>query len=216
MAPTTAATSTVPRSRTGSGSSPGWTRCAPGLTGVERGGGCGSSMTRGYALNTRAGEIIRVIDLAEVQPPPELSAAMGMGFWLVDAAGRVRCAHRAGRGAARRAGCPVAVRRPLYGLGQRRRRCCDAVSPESRRDLLDRFGLFGIRLSTMLIRQQTATPSALADELVRRSGLQQLQELLHTQFNERRDLLKDFDAPVAVVRGECSANTRGDRTVGQR
>jgi hypothetical protein len=68
----------------------------------------------------------------------------------------------------------------------------------------------------MLIRQQTATPSALADELVRRSGLQQLQELLHTQFNERRDLLKDFDAPVAVVRGECSANTRGDRTVGQR
>jgi hypothetical protein len=38
----------------------------------------------GYALNTRAGEIIRVIDVAEVQLPPELSAAMGMDFWLID------------------------------------------------------------------------------------------------------------------------------------
>jgi hypothetical protein len=38
----------------------------------------------GYALNTRAGEIVRVIDLAEVQLPPELSAAMGMDFWLID------------------------------------------------------------------------------------------------------------------------------------
>lgn len=38
----------------------------------------------GYAINSRAGEIIRVIDLAEVQLPQELSAAMGMDFWLID------------------------------------------------------------------------------------------------------------------------------------
>ena len=34
-----------------------------------------------------------------------------------------------------------------------------------------RFGLFGIRLATSLIRQGTRTPGELADELVARSGL---------------------------------------------
>ncbi len=37
----------------------------------------------GYALNSQAGEIIRVIDLAETQLPPELTRIAG-DFWLVD------------------------------------------------------------------------------------------------------------------------------------
>jgi hypothetical protein len=37
----------------------------------------------GYALNAEAGEIIRVIDLAQTQLPPEL-ARMVEDFWLVD------------------------------------------------------------------------------------------------------------------------------------
>ncbi len=74
----------------------------------------------------------------------------------------------------------------------------EVVSPDVRHGLLDRFGLFGIRLATMLIRQEAASPSALADELVRRSGLDQLRDVLHTQFTERRDLLKARSALLAL------------------
>ncbi|GAA3242735.1 50S ribosome-binding GTPase [Pseudonocardia petroleophila] len=66
--------------------------------------------------------------------------------------------------------------------------------------LVRRFGLFGIRLSAMLIRQGTATPDALAAELVARSGLTELQGVLHTRFTGRRDLLKARSALLAVDR----------------
>lgn len=71
-------------------------------------------------------------------------------------------------------------------------------SVEVRRNLLRRFGLFGIRLSTSLIRQGSASPAALADELVDRSGLRDLQRVLHTQFNERRDVLKARSTLLAL------------------
>ncbi|MDQ4103150.1 MAG: dynamin family protein, partial [Actinomycetota bacterium] len=70
--------------------------------------------------------------------------------------------------------------------------------PEARSGLLTRFGLFGLRLSVALIRQGTDTPAALAEELVRRSGLDELREVLNTQFTERRDLLKARSALVAL------------------
>jgi len=82
--------------------------------------------------------------------------------------------------------------------------------PEVRRGLLDRFGLFGIRLSIMLIRQGTDTPFALAEELVRRSGLGELQEVLHTQFTERSDLLKARSVLLAldgVLHGDTPAGS---------
>ncbi|MDQ3989811.1 MAG: GTP-binding protein, partial [Actinomycetota bacterium] len=60
------------------------------------------------------------------------------------------------------------------------------------------FGLFGIRLSTTLIRQGAQDPSALAAELVRRSGLDELREVLTTQFTERHDLLKARSALLAL------------------
>jgi hypothetical protein len=74
------------------------------------------------------------------------------------------------------------------------------TSPQTRSELLQRFGLFGIRLSTSLIRQGTDSPSALAGELAARSGLRELQRVLHTQFAERRDLLKARSALLAVQR----------------
>ncbi len=69
---------------------------------------------------------------------------------------------------------------------------------EVRSGLLDRFGLFGLRLSVTLIRQGTNTPAALAEELIRRSGLDELREVLNMQFAERRDLLKARSALVAL------------------
>ena len=73
------------------------------------------------------------------------------------------------------------------------------ADPETRHRLLDRFGLFGLRLSVTLIRQDTAdTPAALAEELVRRSGLDELRSVLNTQFTERRDLLKARSALLAL------------------
>ena len=74
----------------------------------------------------------------------------------------------------------------------------DGVTTEVRRRLLDRFGLFGIRLSTSLVRQGADRPATLATELVSRSGLGELEEVLHTQFTERRDVLKARSALLAV------------------
>jgi hypothetical protein len=73
-----------------------------------------------------------------------------------------------------------------------------AVSPEERRGLLRRFGVFGIRLATALIRQGARDTAELAKQLVARSGLQELQHVLHTQFTERRDLLKARSALLAL------------------
>jgi hypothetical protein len=75
-----------------------------------------------------------------------------------------------------------------------------ADTPEARRELVRRFGLFGIRMATSLIRQGMTTPGALADELVGRSGLGELQRVLQVQFGERRDLLKARSALLALDR----------------
>ena len=55
-----------------------------------------------------------------------------------------------------------------------------------------------MRLGATLIRQGVTDPSALAAELVRRSGLDDLRSLLTTQFAERRELLKARSALLAV------------------
>jgi Dynamin family len=69
---------------------------------------------------------------------------------------------------------------------------------ENRGRLLDRFGLFGIRLATTLIRQGVDNPSALARELVARSGLGELQQVIEVQFGQRRELLKARSALLAL------------------
>lgn len=68
-----------------------------------------------------------------------------------------------------------------------------------REALLDRFGLFGVRLAVELIRSGEATSASdLSDQLVERSGLDQLRHTLLSQFAARRDVLKARSALLAV------------------
>ena len=71
---------------------------------------------------------------------------------------------------------------------------------QTRSALVERFGLFGLRLATTLIRQGHHDPPGLAEELVRRSGLDELRTVLATQFTERRDVLKARSALLLVER----------------
>ena len=75
-----------------------------------------------------------------------------------------------------------------------------ALSYERRKDLLERFGIFGLRLSMMYIRQGRDSSPALAAELVKSSGLHELQEVLAVQFAQRRDLLKARSGLLALER----------------
>jgi hypothetical protein len=72
------------------------------------------------------------------------------------------------------------------------------LTPDERAALLLRFGLFGIRLACTLIRQGASSAAELATQLVRRSGLEELREVLATQFTQRRDLLKARSALLAL------------------
>ncbi len=62
---------------------------------------------------------------------------------------------------------------------------------EARRHLLSRLGLFGVRLSIALIHHKIVrNASQLSTELVKRSGLIELQEMLAMQFSSRNEILK--------------------------
>ncbi len=68
-----------------------------------------------------------------------------------------------------------------------------------REQLLKRFGVFGIRLAATLLRQGTVTTaSELSREMIARSGLDDLREILGSLFAERRDLLKARSALLAL------------------
>lgn len=71
--------------------------------------------------------------------------------------------------------------------------------PLEREHLLDRFGLFGLRLSVALIRAgQAETAGALAAQLSLHSGVDHLRALLNTVFRERRSVLKARVALLAL------------------
>ncbi|BDZ46767.1 dynamin family protein [Naasia aerilata] len=72
------------------------------------------------------------------------------------------------------------------------------VSPELRRSLLARFGLFGIRLACVLVRSGVPDSSALSAELTRHSGLDPLLRSLADQFQARADQLKARTALIGV------------------
>lgn len=68
-----------------------------------------------------------------------------------------------------------------------------------REQLLARFGLFGLRLATALLRHGVvATATELAAELTNRSGVAELREVLGSLFFERRDVLKSRSALLAL------------------
>ncbi|WP_405433407.1 GTP-binding protein [Micromonospora sp. NBC_00617] len=72
------------------------------------------------------------------------------------------------------------------------------LDSEVRAGLLDRFGLFGIRLATTLVRGGFDTRVTLSAELIRRSGLTELRESMTRCFVDRRDTLKARSALAAV------------------
>jgi hypothetical protein len=74
----------------------------------------------------------------------------------------------------------------------------EGLTAEAREQLLERFGLFGIRLGVVLFRAGFTDPTPLANELARRSGLDPLLSMLAGQFHARADALKARTALVGV------------------
>jgi signal transduction histidine kinase len=72
-------------------------------------------------------------------------------------------------------------------------------APGERRALLDRFGMFGVRSATELVRDGcVAGRDELSSALVRRSGVERLRDLLSSRLVERADVLKARSALLAV------------------
>ncbi|WP_137723954.1 dynamin family protein [Prescottella subtropica] len=69
-----------------------------------------------------------------------------------------------------------------------------------RRQLADRFGLFGIRSAITLIRLGVHDSPSLAAGLVQLSGLDGLRQVIDIQFGQRADQLKAHSALVALER----------------
>jgi hypothetical protein len=73
------------------------------------------------------------------------------------------------------------------------------LAPEERAHLIDRFGLYGLRLTNALARGGRANSTReLAEELRRRSGLDDLRRELTTHFAARRDVLKARSTLLAL------------------
>jgi hypothetical protein len=73
-----------------------------------------------------------------------------------------------------------------------------ALDVDVRRGLLERFGIFGVRLTTTLIRQGCKTHPKLAAQLAQRGGLSDLREAIGRYFVDRREVLKARSALVAL------------------
>ncbi|MEE6257249.1 hypothetical protein [Plantactinospora sonchi] len=73
-----------------------------------------------------------------------------------------------------------------------------AIDAATRHSLLDRLGIFGVRLSTTLIRTGCDSRAKLAAELVRRSGLTELRESITRYFVDRTPVLKARSALAAL------------------
>lgn len=68
----------------------------------------------------------------------------------------------------------------------------------ARVELLDRFGVFGIRLASTLIRRGAQTHAALAAQLVQRSGVSELRESITRYFTDRADVLRARSALLGL------------------
>jgi replication fork clamp-binding protein CrfC len=74
------------------------------------------------------------------------------------------------------------------------------VDAAARAALLERFGMFGIRISIAVLRAGISDSVALADELLERSGLIALRDVIDQQFAQRSDLLKAHTALLSLRR----------------
>lgn len=74
------------------------------------------------------------------------------------------------------------------------------VDAAVRAALLDRFGMFGLRISIAVLRAGVGDSVALAEELLERSGLVALRDVIDQQFAQRSDLLKAHTALLSLRR----------------
>ena len=77
------------------------------------------------------------------------------------------------------------------------------VAPEQRTGLMNRLDLYGIWLASALIRDGVTAPRELQDELIRRSGLDAVRDLLLSHYGSRAALIKVSGA-VNHSRALCS------------
>lgn len=73
-------------------------------------------------------------------------------------------------------------------------------SEQVRSDLVERFGLYGIRLALAVVRGGVTDATELSTELVRRSGLEELRRVLDVNFAQRQPELKAHSIVLAVHR----------------
>jgi len=74
------------------------------------------------------------------------------------------------------------------------------VDAATRAALLERFGMFGIRISIAVLSAGISDSVTLADELLERSGLIALRDVIDQQFAQRSDLLKAHTALLSLRR----------------
>ncbi|QCB49984.1 Isoniazid-inducible protein iniC [Rhodococcus sp. PAMC28707] len=74
------------------------------------------------------------------------------------------------------------------------------VDADLRASIVDRFGMFGIRMAITLIKLGVRDSPTLAAELTERSGLSELRSVIDVQFGQRADQLKLHSALVALQR----------------
>jgi replication fork clamp-binding protein CrfC len=74
------------------------------------------------------------------------------------------------------------------------------VDAGTRAQLLERFGMFGIRISIAVLAAGVTDSAGLAGELLERSGLVALHEVIDQQFAQRSDMLKAHTALVSLRR----------------
>jgi replication fork clamp-binding protein CrfC len=72
------------------------------------------------------------------------------------------------------------------------------VDAATRAALLNRFGMFGVRISIAVLRAGVSDSVALADELLERSGLIALRDVIDQQFAQRSELLKAHTALLSL------------------
>lgn len=72
------------------------------------------------------------------------------------------------------------------------------VDAATRQALLARFGVFGTRLATTLIRQGASNPATLTTQLAQRSGLDELQDAIRRHFTDHAETLKTRAALIAL------------------
>jgi hypothetical protein len=74
------------------------------------------------------------------------------------------------------------------------------VDAGTRAQLLERFGMFGIRISIAVLAAWATDSAGLADELLERSGLVALRDVIDQQFAQRAEMLKAHTALVSLRR----------------